>query len=536
MRRSDKRRRLAGDGQDPATGVRVRARRLGLQTRVTLSFGASALLLCVALSSITYLTARTALINQAENSIETQAYSNATATEDYLEEGFSPTDILNFITQASLGAPSESLLYLAGSGTKSGWINSNTNVRERDIPQGLRSDTLSSTVAYAQVVAINGSPQLVIGVPIVEKTKAYFGIFSLAQVMRTLRILLLSLALAVLLTTLAGAILGRWLSRRALRPLREVSEVALAIASGEIDTRLDVGDVRDLTVIADSFNQMVDRLQARIERDAQFTSDVSHELRSPLTTLATSLSVIESRRDELPERSVQALDLLSAEIRHFQQMVEDLLEISRLDAGVGDFQPSLVAAGELVRQAVRSWGEPVRVVVRADVNRQLVSVDKRRFERVIANLLDNAKRYAGGATRVLVERHDAMMRILVEDRGPGIAEDERERIFERFARGGQTAGQRGTTVGTGLGLALVVEHIKLHDGNVYVQNRPGGGACFVVELPLAEERLEDGEELAEDRPSDWSESAGDAPSAPPSAEPDDMSTPRTPVRTGDLQP
>jgi signal transduction histidine kinase len=114
-----------------------------------------------------------------------------------------------------------------------------------------------------------------------------------------------------------------------------------------------------------------------------------------------------------------------------------------------------------------------------------VDADKRRLVRVIANLLDNAARYGGGATSVSLRRVDEGVQVAVEDEGPGIPPDERELVFSRFARGGG-AGRRGSGDGVGLGLALVAEHVRLHGGRVWVEDRPDGkeGARFVVELPV----------------------------------------------------
>ncbi len=118
----------------------------------------------------------------------------------------------------------------------------------------------------------------------------------------------------------------------------------------------------------------------------------------------------------------------------------------------------------------------------------------------MTNLIDNAARHGGGAVRVEVVEHlderGDFVRIAVEDEGPGVAEGERERIFERFARGSVAAGRRGRGGGTGLGLALVDEHVRLHGGRVWVEDRVGGGARFVVELPLAPPGAIDEDELA----------------------------------------
>jgi signal transduction histidine kinase len=266
-----------------------------------------------------------------------------------------------------------------------------------------------------------------------------------------------------------------------------VAQAAVAIAGGRLDTRLETFDEADLATLASSFNRMADRLQERIEREARFTSDVSHELRSPLTTLSTAIGVLEARRDDLPPRSRQALDLLAAELSRFQRMVADLLEISRFDAGSAELSLDEVRVDELVQHAVEAGGNGVFPVELApDVAGLQVSVDKRRIERVVANLVENATVYAGGVTRLAVEASRDRVRLIVEDAGPGIPAEGRERVFERFFRG-SAAGRRGAGDGSGLGLALVAEHVRLHGGRVWVDDRPGGGSRFVVELPIRPE-------------------------------------------------
>ena len=152
-----------------------------------------------------------------------------------------------------------------------------------------------------QVVASGTAAELIVGVPIHAQSgsqsvnAAYFEIFDLSDLTRTLHALLATLTIAALITTVAGAVLGRWAAPRTLRPFRETTQAALAIAGGRLDTRLESADFADLAPFASAFNQMVDQLQERIEREARFASDVNHELRSPLTTLANSLSVLEAR-------------------------------------------------------------------------------------------------------------------------------------------------------------------------------------------------------------------------------------------------
>ena len=162
--------------------------------------------------------------------------------------------------------------------------------------------------------------------------------------------------MAGIVTTLLGAALGRFASDRSLRPLADVSRAAGAIAGGELDTRLDADAADpDLEGLTNSFNAMVDQLQERIEREARFNSDVSHELRSPLTTLAASLEVLEADRDQPARpRPQRALQLLGDDLRRFQRMVGDLLEMSRADAGSVDVFLEEVNVAELVQRSVEA--------------------------------------------------------------------------------------------------------------------------------------------------------------------------------------
>jgi two-component system sensor histidine kinase MtrB len=297
-----------------------------------------------------------------------------------------------------------------------------------------------------------------------------------------------SLILATIITVLVGLMLGIVSSERVVRPLAGAAEAARAIAEGRLDTRLEPTDDPDLNALTDSFNDMVARLQDRVERDARFTSDVSHELRSPLMTLAASVEVMVSRRDELSERSQAALDLLVADVARFSGLVEDLLEISRYDAGAVRLTRDELRVGEFVRQAVMASSMP-RTALRIDASHAeaTISGDRRRLARVVANLLDNARVHGGGEATIYVTAADdsaGHVWIAVEDAGDGVPLDEAQRIFDRFARG-LVASKRGTSEGAGLGLALVREHVRLHGGRVWVEPRRDGiaGARFVVELP-----------------------------------------------------
>ncbi len=454
-------------------------RRLGLRARVTIAFAVGAFALSSALAGITYFVVRASLIDQQTSSMRSQALANAVLLKGELR---APVHYIGgLISTLDSGPNTGSLIYSHGK-----WYPSSPFLSSAQLPTELVASVLSG-VPSQQIVSSSGTEQFYVGTPLHSAKAYYFEVFDLSSLARTLHVLLASLTIAAIVTTIAGAIVGLWAASRALRPLHETAQAALAIAGGRTGTRLESGDFADLAVLASAFNRMVDQLQERIEREARFSSDVNHELRSPLTTLAASLSVLEARRNELPPKALQALDLLGAEVRRFRRLVDELLEISR--STPGDLSQVEVSAGELVENTVRTTDPAVPILFAPGVESRHLLVDKRRFERILANLFENAARYAGGATLVAVEDHGSSIRFIVEDAGPGIAPEERDRIFERFSRG-STGKRRGLGDGTGLGLAIVAQHVHQHGGRVWVEGRPDGGSRFVVELPAMDEEAE----------------------------------------------
>ena len=233
-------------------------------------------------------------------------------------------------------------------------------------------------------------------------------------------------------------------------------------------------------------------MQARVEREARFASDVSHELRTPITALAAATEVLEARRAEMPERAGQAVEVIVSQIRRFDGMVLDLLELSRIDAGAADLHLETIEIAELCRRVAGHAGfAGIPIAVDPDAP-TATRVDRVRFERILSNLLANAQQHAGGAVRIAIEPTEpGFVLVAVEDAGPGVADEEKRQIFERFTRGSESRHR----VGTGLGLALVAEHAAALGGAAWVEDRPGGGARFVVRLRVAR-RIADSEDEA----------------------------------------
>lgn len=521
----------ARHGSGPAMNTR---RRVGLRTRVVASFALLSALLSLFLSGATYFLIQASTMERREAVSRSLAFSNARLVrEQLLIEGADGLDQLDNVLQRRPIDGTVVLTY-GDSTTVSASAFSQANFDpERDIPPAIRA-AVQNRQTVIQRTKIDGEPVLFIGVPIRLSTAApaeqaaadaaeaqedepgspvasqpesgatassvtepaevpafkgdwaeYYEVSSLADIEDTFDTLVVALIAADGLTTLAGALVGRWISRRVLAPLHDVNTAVKALATMTFDTKLPPTRDPDLAPLVSTFNQTVEALQDRIDRDGRFASDVSHELRSPLTTLTASVAVLQLHQDVLPEPAQRAVSLLSEEFQRFQQLVEDLLEISRFDAGAQHLDRSPLVIGEFVRFAVGMTckGE-VAVTIDPDLEEAVIMADKRRLLQVLSNLVSNADKHAGGVSELDVGRARGGIELRVQDRGPGVPPEDRERIFDRFARG-VTAGRRGSDQGTGLGLALVSEHVRLHGGTIRVEDRPDGadGACFTVFLP-----------------------------------------------------
>ena len=356
-----------------------------------------------------------------------------------------------------------------------------------DIPVDLRAEVIPGRAAKKRFQTAEGG-QFASGVFISDINAEYYEILPLTETEGTLATLRRILIGAGATATILGAGLGYYFARRILQPITNAAEAAEAIASGDFDTQLVEQSDPDLAKLTSSFNDMVAALRARIERDERFASDVSHELRSPLMTLAASVDVLEHRRDEMPEAARRATDLLSKDLMRFQRLVEDLLEISRLDAGAIQLENDTFELMEFLRRVIAQSRTPGVPVETEEFGALMLSADKRRLHQVMSNLLDNARKYAGGATLILVTLHKDKVRVSVVDNGPGVEPADRLRIFDRFSRAGSDAGRRDIAKGVGLGLSLVSEHVRLHGGRIWVdgQTPTGTGARFVLELPGVE--------------------------------------------------
>lgn len=448
---------------------------MGLHVRATVTFGLVAAAVAVLTGLSAWFSVAGYLLSQRHEAATTQAAVNV----EQIARGLQPPGIT--APEALAGLPhqlaSTSLLYTA----EDEWFTDDLTINRGTVPGALAALVMEGR-PHSQRVEVGGDPALVVGLPVEGVGAAYFEVFMLTELDDTLTTLTLVMVVGGLVIPVATMAVGRWAVRPALRPLEQVAGAVAAVAAGDLGTRLDARGDRSLQLIADSFNSTVDALERRVKQDAKFAADVSHELRSPLTTMVTSVHLMASHRDSLDPDGQEALDLLHTEVDGFRRLVQDLLDISRADAGSDRLAMAEVRLAELVERALPPHLLSCLTVTPAAESAE-VRADKRRLRQALMNLVANAELHGAGLTGVHVDAAEREVCLAVEDAGPGLRADELERIFDRFARG--RGSERGSTDGAGLGLALVAQHVRLMGGTVSAENRTGRGARFVVRLPRA---------------------------------------------------
>lgn len=398
--------------------------------------------------------------------------------EETIAQPQEPGDVRRFVSRFKRQEDFEAVVI-----TDDDSFSSTTAIGPSHVPSELTPATGPAELPTTDI-DIEGKPHLVVGSTLANSDSEFYFFFSkrhLSEESSKLQTILLRDWIAVVV--LSG-LLGSTLARRTLRPVSRASRAAQALAEGLLDTRLRVDTDDEFGVWATSFNEMADALQEMIdalsashEREKRFTSDVSHELRTPLTALMTSASMAKQHLDEMGPGGRWYAEQMIRQATRLRYLVEELMEISRLDAGRESITREPVDVGELVDSVISSRGWKGHVSLHAD--EVAVSTDARRLERIIANLVANAIDHAKENARVHAGKDDAHVFIEVADDGPGIPSEHLPHVFDRFykvdpARSG----------GTGLGLSIAAENAKLLGGTIDVTSDPGNGTRFVLRLPV----------------------------------------------------
>lgn len=354
-------------------------------------------------------------------------------------------------------------------------VSSHPGLGAGDVPAelaGAAGDRLRSAVTAA-----DGRTYLVVAGPVGGSAARAYLFFDRGDVSHDISVVARSLAVAWIVVVAAACAACDRLARRALWPVRRAADAANDLASGLLQTRLPVEGKDEFAAWAWSFNRMVDELDRRIAREQRFTADVAHELRTPLGSLLTATTMLEAQREALPEQARRPAELIAQELRRLRRLVDDLLEISRLEAAGEALLTADVELRERIRQLLvsRGWDDRVRLVgphVR-------VATDARRVDRVVGNLVDNAVRHGKEPVTVTLRSTDDAVVIEVEDHGEAVPPEEVSRLFEPFFK--RDPSRRGP--GSGLGLAIAAEQARVLGGDLSAESRPGAGMCFALVLP-----------------------------------------------------
>jgi two-component system sensor histidine kinase MtrB len=462
-----------------------------LRRRLTLAFALTAGIAAAALAAGSFFLVREArLADSRDRALEQSRFNLVLGAEVLPAEG--PEALIEAYERRGRF---ETVLLVDGTS-----YPSSLSLGEGQVPDDLQELVAGGQLAYERT-EVADTRYLVTGgqVPGSEGDEAYF-FFSAEELWDDLAdlrtILLVGLGIVVVVAGLAGALLAR----RILAPVKRASTAAHSLAEGLLDTRLPVESSDEFGLWATSFNEMAAALETKIEalseaqaRERRFTADVAHELRTPLTAIVNEASLLAEHIERMPADARRPAELLVEDVKRLRDLVEDLLEISRLEAGTQPVREERVDLGSLVDTALRSRGWRERV--RLDALEVVLVTDPRRVERIVVNLIGNALEHGGRDVGVRVGADGVGAFVEVSDRGPGIAREDLPHLFDRFYK----ADPARTSRGTGLGLAIALENARLLGGDVEVWSEAGAGARFTLRLPVTKPLPGGEERVAGDR-------------------------------------
>lgn len=339
-------------------------------------------------------------------------------------------------------------------------------------------------------------PGLAVGATVetsVSSRYPLYLIFPLTQERQTLDVLQRAAITTGGLLTILLAIIAALVSRQVVAPIRGARLQAEQIASGHLADRMTVRGTDDLASLATSMNNMAGELQGQITQleelsrvQQRFVSDVSHELRTPLTTVRMAAEVLHDGKDDFPPLEKRSAELLHDELDRFEELLGDLLEISRFDAGAAELSMETedlleVVNAEVAAQRAFAGRNGIELRVHGS-DPGTAEMDVRRVRRILRNLLSNAIEHGEGRPiDILVAGDDKAVAVAVRDHGVGFEASQVKQVFHRFWRADPARNR--TVGGTGLGLSISMEDARLHGGWLNAWGRPGQGAQFRLTLP-----------------------------------------------------
>ncbi|GAB2952156.1 sensor histidine kinase [Streptomyces heilongjiangensis] len=346
---------------------------------------------------------------------------------------------------------------------------------------------------YWQRVIDGDTPYLVGGAKMIGGGPTAYMRKSMEKEAEDLNSLAWSLGIATGLSLIGSALLAQAAATTVLKPVQRLGVAARRLGEGKLDTRLRVSGTDELADLSRTFNlaaesleKKVDDMSAREEASRRFVADMSHELRTPLTAITAVTEVLEEELDaetgSVDPMIEPAVRLVVSETRRLNDLVENLMEVTRFDAGTARLVLDDVDIADQITACIdaRAWLDAVELDAERGI---MANLDPRRLDVILANLIGNALKHGGSPVRVSVregDKNDADLLIEVRDHGPGIPEDVLPHVFDRFYK---ASASRPRSEGSGLGLSIALENAHIHGGAITAANSPEGGAVFTLRLP-----------------------------------------------------
>jgi two-component system sensor histidine kinase MtrB len=408
------------------------------------------------------------------------------------------------VTLASrAGSPSlYEVLLLAPPGTSAAPQRGSSVIDVSSVPAELRTTVQTESAlawTYSTIDYVDGStePGLVVGAPLfIDGVGAYelYYVFPLTSEQATLDLVQNGIALAGIVLVALLSFIAWFVTRSVVTPVRLAADVAERLAAGRLEERMQVRGEDELAKLANAFNAMASNIKRQIRQledlsrvQRRFVADVSHELRTPITTIRMAADVIYAQKDDLDGPAARASELLIEQLDRFEELLTELLEISRFDAGSAILDADPVDVRGIVQRVLETT-EPLAharstvVTLVEPPTPCLVECDTVRVERIVRNLVVNAIEHGEGRpVDVTVGADEGAAAVSVRDRGVGLRPGEASLVFNRFWRSDPSRAR--TTGGTGLGLSIALEDARLHGGWLEAWGEPGRGSVFRLTLP-----------------------------------------------------
>lgn len=476
--------------------------------RLVVAFGLVAVLATTTTGALTFREARNGMLKQSQDTVIAQLRAQVGRLAPEL--GYPPTrqELRRFATEVAGAEPASTWRVLV---TYEGISETSAPDDPFDeLTPAVREAVDSSLATVFQRVRDGGATSLLVGmsvvfagpaggVPVASGVQVFLVVPQTGE-QASVDALVTAVERATVPALGVAVLLALFAARGVLRPVRALRRATRSVAEGRLDTRLDVNGSDELADLSHTFNetaaaleQSVAELRAMEARARRFVADVSHELRTPLAAMSAVTDVLDEEAGDLNADTATAVRLISSETVKLARLVEDLMEVSRFDAGAAVLHLDEIDLAESVRRtlASRGWSEQVETDL-PEPDELRGRVDPRRLDVVVANLVGNALRHGERPVRVRLRVGGGaggrpVVVIEVADSGPGIPQDVLPYVFERFYKSDSA---RTRTEGSGLGLSITEENVRMHGGTIRAANRPEGGAVFTVELPLRRDESE----------------------------------------------